>query len=87
MANFWRVLEFDKFAGEWPLLMKNARLKVETCLYSCLDEGLVQDVARSSPGDVQWSGSATIIVLALVKLKHIQMLICYSFTLFQVNLL
>jgi hypothetical protein len=20
MANFWRVLEFDKFAGEWPLL-------------------------------------------------------------------
>jgi hypothetical protein len=20
LANFWRVLEFDKFAGEWPLL-------------------------------------------------------------------
>jgi hypothetical protein len=20
MANFWRVLEFDKFAVEWPLL-------------------------------------------------------------------
>ena len=50
--------------------MKNARVKIETCLYSCLDEGLVQDVARSSPGDVQWSGSATIIVFALVKLKH-----------------
>jgi hypothetical protein len=23
MANFWRVLEFDKFAGEWPLLNMN----------------------------------------------------------------
>ncbi len=23
LANFWRVLEFDKFAGEWPLLKKN----------------------------------------------------------------
>jgi hypothetical protein len=23
MANFRRVLEFDKFAGEWPLLSKN----------------------------------------------------------------
>ena len=23
MANFWRVLEFDKFAGEWPLLTIN----------------------------------------------------------------
>jgi hypothetical protein len=22
-VNFWRVLEFDKFAGEWPLLKKN----------------------------------------------------------------
>jgi hypothetical protein len=20
LANFWRVLKFDKFAGEWPLL-------------------------------------------------------------------
>jgi hypothetical protein len=25
MANFWRVLEFDKFAGEWPLLIKKAK--------------------------------------------------------------
>ncbi len=23
---FWRVLEFDKFAGEWPLLSKNSTL-------------------------------------------------------------
>ncbi len=23
LANFWRVLEFAKFAGEWPLLIKN----------------------------------------------------------------
>ena len=28
---FWRVLEFDKFAGEWPLLSYNA---------SCILEGL-----------------------------------------------
>ncbi len=26
MANFWRVLEFDKFAGEWPLLKKTSSL-------------------------------------------------------------
>jgi hypothetical protein len=25
-ANFWRVLEFAKFAGEWPLLTLNACL-------------------------------------------------------------
>ena len=28
MANFWRVLEFAKFAGEWPLLSFNT-LKVQ----------------------------------------------------------
>jgi hypothetical protein len=27
LANFRRVLEFDKFAGEWPLLKKAAFLK------------------------------------------------------------
>ena len=26
LANFWRVLEFDKFAGEWPLLRLDATL-------------------------------------------------------------
>ncbi len=26
LANFWRVLEFDKFAGEWPLLKWNSTL-------------------------------------------------------------
>jgi hypothetical protein len=27
MANFWRVLEFAKFAGEWPLLNNFALVK------------------------------------------------------------
>jgi hypothetical protein len=25
-ANFWRVLEFAKFAGEWPLLSRNTKV-------------------------------------------------------------
>ncbi len=25
LANFWQVLEFAKFAGEWPLLNKNTK--------------------------------------------------------------
>ncbi len=46
LANFWRVLEFDKFAGEWPLLrynttginktnkqMKTTVSLMEICLY------------------------------------------------------
>jgi hypothetical protein len=28
MANFRRVLEFDKFAGEWPLLSFNPRINL-----------------------------------------------------------
>jgi hypothetical protein len=32
MANFWRVLEFDKFAGEWPLLRINTFLVQKTNL-------------------------------------------------------
>ncbi len=27
LANFWRVLKFDKFAGEWPLLSFNTFFK------------------------------------------------------------
>jgi hypothetical protein len=27
MANFWRVLEFAKFAAEWPLLRKNSNAR------------------------------------------------------------
>jgi hypothetical protein len=30
LANFWRVLEFAKFAGEWPLLT------VKTNFFFCL---------------------------------------------------
>ncbi len=30
MANFWRVLEFDKFAVKWPLLKKNLMLNFKT---------------------------------------------------------
>jgi hypothetical protein len=30
LANFWRVLEFDKFAGEWPLLKTNKRKMIDT---------------------------------------------------------
>jgi hypothetical protein len=33
MANFWRVLKFDKFAGEWPLLNFHALNHV---VMSCL---------------------------------------------------
>jgi hypothetical protein len=32
MANFWRVLEFDKFAGEWPLLIVNTIAKLNASL-------------------------------------------------------
>jgi hypothetical protein len=31
MANFWRVLEFDKFDGEWPLLSNNTVSKICHC--------------------------------------------------------
>ncbi len=31
MANFRRVLEFDKFAGEWPLLKKIASTNPIDC--------------------------------------------------------
>jgi hypothetical protein len=27
-ANFWRVLKFDKFAGEWPLLSLDATISL-----------------------------------------------------------
>ncbi len=35
LANFWRVLEFDKFAGEWPLLSyfsKHKKKKKKLCI-------------------------------------------------------
>jgi hypothetical protein len=41
MANFWRVFEFDKFAGEWPLLNFNpffgfSELKLQNLTFAAL---------------------------------------------------
>ncbi len=58
MANFWRVLEFDKFAGEWPLLnpvsnVSSPGKRVGECRSNVSSPGKVVGECRanvSSPG-------------------------------------
>jgi hypothetical protein len=53
LANFWRVLEFDKFAGEWPLLkyLPKDHCKVSSPLYNVTS---VLILACQNKFDLQW---------------------------------